>query len=73
METNKSFEDNLLELEGIVKKLENGDVPLEDAISEFQKGMKLSQELRQTLTQAEDTLVKIVKEDGSVEDFSNKE
>lgn len=33
----KTFEENLQDLETIVNKLENGDVPLEEAISEFQK------------------------------------
>ena len=42
------FEENLAELETIVKKLESGDVALEDAISEFQKGMLLSEKLKTT-------------------------
>lgn len=55
------FEDNLAELENIVRKLESGDVALEDAIAEFQKGMKISETLKKTLNEAEETLVKIVK------------
>ncbi|MFC4652801.1 exodeoxyribonuclease VII small subunit [Lactococcus nasutitermitis] len=58
------FEDNLGELELIVKKLENGDVALEDAISEFQRGMQLSEKLKKTLTDAEKTLVTVVGENG---------
>ena len=42
------FEDNLAELENIVRKLESGDVALEDAIAEFQKGMKISETLKKT-------------------------
>lgn len=61
----KTFEDNLQDLEGIVTKLENGDVPLEEAIVEFQKGMQLSKELQKTLAQAEETLVKVMQADGS--------
>lgn len=34
----KTFEENLAELEGIVTKLERGDVALEEALAEFQKG-----------------------------------
>ncbi|HAP14944.1 MAG TPA: exodeoxyribonuclease VII small subunit [Lactococcus sp.] len=63
------FEENLVELETIVKKLESGDVALEDAISEFQKGMLLSEKLKATLNEAEKTLVKIVGKDGSETDF----
>lgn len=39
MSTKKTFEENLQDLEAIVTKLETGDVALEDAIAEFQKGM----------------------------------
>ena len=38
---------------------------LEEAISEFQKGMKLSKDLQETLDQAEKTLVKVMQADGS--------
>ena len=37
-----SFEENLEKLEEIVKKLENGDVPLDDAIKEFNEAMVLA-------------------------------
>ncbi|KXT73654.1 Exodeoxyribonuclease VII small subunit [Streptococcus sp. DD10] len=65
MSKNKQFEENLADLEVIVQKLEQGDVALEDAISEFQKGMKLSKELQETLDQAEKTLIKVMQSDGS--------
>ena len=37
-----SFEENLKELESIVKKLESGEVPLDKAVEEFTKAMKLA-------------------------------
>ena len=61
----KKFEENLADLEGIVQKLENGDVALEEAIAEFQKGMKLSKELQASLDKAEKTLVKVMQADGT--------
>ena len=64
MSKEKKFEENLADLEVIVQKLENGDVALEEAISEFQKGMQLSKELQKTLDQAEKTLVKVMQADG---------
>lgn len=67
-----SFEDNLGALEDIVKRLENGDVPLEEAIAEFQKGMKLSKALQQTLKEAEETLVKVMADDGSEQVFDEQ-
>ena len=64
------FEDNLAELENIVRKLESGDVALEDAIAEFQKGMKISETFKKTLNEAEETLVKRVGKNDQESDFS---
>lgn len=65
MSTKKTFEENLQVLEAIVTKLETGDVALEDAIAEFQKGMALSKDLQKTLENAEKTLVKVMQADGT--------
>lgn len=65
MPTKKTFEENLQDLEAIVTKLETGDVALEDAIAEFQKGMALSKNLQKTLEDAEKTLVKVMQADGT--------
>jgi len=48
-----SFETSLAELEKIVGKLENGDLPLEQSLELFEKGIKLSRECRERLTNAE--------------------
>ncbi len=61
----KTFEENLAELEAVVSKLEQGDVALEEALSEFQKGMKLSKSLQKTLKEAEETLIKVMQADGT--------
>ena len=65
MSTKKTFEENLQDLEAIVTKLETGDVALDDAIAEFQKGMALSKDLQKTLKDAEKTLVKVMQADGT--------
>ncbi|MFS1664550.1 exodeoxyribonuclease VII small subunit [Streptococcus sp. zg-JUN1979] len=65
MSKTNTFEDNLQALEAIVTKLETGDVALEEALSEFQKGMALSKELEQTLVAAEKTLVKVMQADAT--------
>ena len=70
MSKEKNFEENLADLEAIVQKLESGDVALEEAITEFQKGMKLSKELQETLDQAEKTLVKVMQADGTEADLA---
>ncbi|MGR3741646.1 exodeoxyribonuclease VII small subunit [Companilactobacillus sp. DQM5] len=60
---NKTFEDNLNELENIVIELEKGDVPLEEAMKKFQKGIDLSNTLEKTLKSAEKTLTKVMTDD----------
>lgn len=47
-----SFETALGELEQIVNRLESGDLPLEEALSEFERGVQLAREQSQ-LQQAE--------------------
>ena len=60
-----NFEEQLNELQEIVNKLESGNVPLEDALSEFQAGVKLSRELEKKLNDAEQTVAKLVDTDGN--------
>ena len=68
-----SFEENLEKLEEIVKKLENGDVPLDDAIKEFNEAMVLAKKCDEKLKSAEEAITKIVNNDDSVDDFKVKE
>ena len=49
----RSFETSLAELKQIVTKLEDGDLPLEESLSLFEKGIKLSRECRERLANAE--------------------
>ncbi|MBV8572164.1 MAG: exodeoxyribonuclease VII small subunit [Acidobacteriaceae bacterium] len=48
-----SFEASLEELERIVKDLEKGDLPLEQSLTLFEAGMRLSAECKQQLEEAE--------------------
>ena len=68
-----SFEESLQTLETIVKKLESGDVPLDDAITEFNKAMTLAKTCDEKLKNAEDKVNKILNKDGKLEDFEVKE
>ena len=65
-----TFEDNLKELEEIVEKLENGDVPLDDAIEEFSKAMELVKACDDKLKDAKETIAKIVDKNGEIIDFN---
>lgn len=64
-----SFEESLEKLEEIVKKLEVGDVLLDDAIEEFNKAMKLAKVCDDKLKKAEEAITKLVKENGEIVDF----
>ncbi|HHQ6623931.1 exodeoxyribonuclease VII small subunit [Serratia fonticola] len=48
-----SFENSLSELESIVTRLESGELPLEDALNEFERGVQLARQGQQKLQQAE--------------------
>lgn len=49
----KSFETSLEALEEIVHKLEQGDLPLEESLGLFERGIHLSRECQERLSQAE--------------------
>ncbi len=50
---NPTFEESLQELEQIVTRLEQGDVPLEEALDAFQKGMsKAEKSLTKMMTES---------------------
>lgn len=68
----KTFEENMVELQEIVEKLENGDVNLDDAIEEFQKAMDLIKSCDAKLKEAEDTISKIVDENKDVVEFNSE-
>ena len=48
-----SFESALTELEQIVSSLENGDLPLEAALGEFERGVQLARQGQQKLQPAD--------------------
>ena len=70
---NLTFEESLEKLEEIVNKLENGDVPLDDAIKEFKKAMDLVKICNDKLNTAEESIAKIVQENGEIIDFNVSE
>jgi exodeoxyribonuclease VII small subunit len=50
---NLSFEASLSELEQIVTELEQGDVSLDDALKQFERGIKLVRQSQAKLEQAQ--------------------
>lgn len=68
-----SFEESLQELETIVKRLEVGDVPLDDAIEEFNKAMKLAKSCDEKLKSAEEAITKLVDDNDQLKNFNVEE
>ena len=56
----KSFEENMIRLEQIVRTLEKGDAPLEESLKLFQEGTALVASCGKLLDEAELTVKKIV-------------
>ncbi|WIV10992.1 exodeoxyribonuclease VII small subunit [Proteiniborus sp. MB09-C3] len=61
---NLSYEEALLELENILSMLENGDLSLDDSLTEFSKGVELYKYCYDLLNKVEGK-VKIILDDGN--------
>ena len=54
-----SFEEKLLELEALVRKMEEGSMPLAETLSAYEAGMKLSKALTEELSAAEKRMLEL--------------
>ena len=68
-EKQATFEENLARLDQIVNQLEQGNVPLEDALEQSKEGMKLSKTKEASITKAEQTLTKEINDEGEEVNF----
>ena len=62
MAKKKTFEESMKQLEQIVKELEDGDLPLEDALKKFEEGVALSKFCSQKLDETEKKVSILLKE-----------
>ncbi|MCH2184726.1 exodeoxyribonuclease VII small subunit [Myxococcota bacterium] len=60
-----SFEEALEALEGVVDKLEDGELPLEQALVEFEKGVALTRRCGEELDSAERRIEVLIEESGA--------
>lgn len=58
----KKFEEAMKRLEEIVQRLEGDDLPLEDALKDFEEGMKLVKFCSKKLEEAEKKVTLLVQE-----------
>jgi exodeoxyribonuclease VII small subunit len=66
------FEHALSELEGLVERLERGDLPLEDALKTFERGVELTRHCQTSLKAAQQKVEILLKRSGQagIENFS---
>ena len=69
------FEQSLAELEALVAKLEQGDVPLEDALKTFERGVALTRQCQTSLRTAQQKVEVLLSRGGeeSIEAFADDE
>ena len=61
------FEQALAELEALVERLERGDLPLEEALSTFERGVELTRHCQNSLKAAQQRVEILLKRDGRPE------
>lgn len=55
-----SFEASIQELESLVRKLEQGDMALEDSLKAFERGVELTRSCQQSLRDAEQRVEQVI-------------
>jgi len=69
------FEQSLTELEALVAKLEQGDVPLEEALKTFERGVALTRQCQTALRNAQQKVEVLLTRNGeeTIESFSDED
>ena len=67
------FEQSLTELEALVTRLEQGDVPLEEALKTFERGVALTRQCQTALRTAQQKVEVLLTRNGdeSIESFAD--
>jgi exodeoxyribonuclease VII small subunit len=61
------FEKSLEELEALVARLEEGDLPLEETLQQFERGIGLTRQCQKALSEAEQKVEVLVEKSGRLE------
>ena len=71
----KTFEEEMENLEKIVSELEKGNLNLDDSVTKFEEGIKISKECNKILEDAEKRITILIKEHEEIkeEDFKTEE
>lgn len=68
-EKKATFEEQLNQLQQIVNHLEQGNVPLEEALNQYKDGIELARSLQKKLTSAEKTLGSLIDDEGNEKQY----
>ena len=60
------FEESLAKLEGLVEKMEAGELSLEDSLKTFEEGVKLTRQCQQALVAAEQKVKVLIESQAGV-------
>ena len=60
------FEQSLADLQALVERLENGELSLEDSLTAFEQGIRLTRDCPGALTQAEQKVQILLERDGEL-------
>jgi exodeoxyribonuclease VII small subunit len=61
------FEQSLQELEAIVERMEQGDIPLEESLRQFERGIALTRACQLALKTAEQKVQILIEENGKTD------
>ena len=62
------FEQSLTDLQNLVERLENGELSLEDSLTAFEQGVRLTRDCQAALAQAEQKVQILMERDGELEE-----
>ncbi|MEX0607501.1 MAG: exodeoxyribonuclease VII small subunit [Halofilum sp. (in: g-proteobacteria)] len=65
------FEESLAELEQLVEQLERGDLTLEESLAQFERGVGLARECRESLSAAEQKVQVLLERAGEGEQLAD--
>jgi exodeoxyribonuclease VII small subunit len=67
------FEEALAELESLVETLESGELPLEESLKTFERGVELTRNCQKALDDAEQKVRILSNESGATEPFEREQ
>ena len=62
------FEQSLADLQALVERLESGELSLEDSLTAFDQGIRLTRDCQAALSQAEQKVQILLERDGELEE-----